>query len=124
MPCCSCAVFDVPERPVRLVKTGFSRSWMLLFSSVYFGINLYHIVVSMLFFFNGFFQTCWVLLLVALFFAELLILLPCNNESYLLQIQKRLVFPCFFLPFSEDFQILPTSILDQNCVILCDSAHT
>lgn len=35
----------------RLVKTGFSRRWMLLFSSVYFGINLYHIVVSMLLFF-------------------------------------------------------------------------
>lgn len=35
-----------------LVKTGFSRSWMLLFSSVYFGINLYHIVVSMLLFFS------------------------------------------------------------------------
>lgn len=106
-------------RRAGLVQTGFSHSWMLLFSSVYFGIDLYHIVVSMLlffFFFNGFFQTRWVLLLVAPFFAELLILLPCNNESYLLQIQKPLVFLCFFLSFSEYFQILPTSIWDQICV--------
>ena len=42
------------------------------------------------FFFNGFFHMCgyfcsWV----HCFIAELLILLPCNNESYLLQIPIR-----------------------------------
>lgn len=54
------------------------------------------------------------------FSAELLILLPCNNESYLLQIQKKACFLSFPLTF-PDFQnilALSTSVLDQNFGIL------
>lgn len=52
MPCCSCAVFDVPERSAGVSASLrlASRSWMFLFSSVYFGMNSLNIVVSMLFF--------------------------------------------------------------------------
>lgn len=57
-------------------------------SSVYFGTN----VSTMFFRLNfvlGFFHMCWLHCFFVYFLAKLLILLPCNNESYLLQIPKK-----------------------------------
>lgn len=101
MPCCSCAVFDVPKRPAGVSGSLrlASRSWMFLFSSVYFGMNLLNIVVSMLFFLMVSSRHVGFCSWLHCFSAELLILLPCNNESYLLQIQKMACFLSFFSPF-------------------------
>lgn len=91
-----CSVFAVAKassqcasdllRLASLATTRYSFSFLYIF-----GTKLYDVVVFYVgFFFKWFLPYVWLFLLLgALFFAELLILLPCNNESYLLQIPKK-----------------------------------